>query len=149
MSIGIKSRFFNNARKMAVESIRNPEKMRRLIASALELTTKAGRNAKLQALSNKVQTLIRFVQASISREYNVMPWRSLILSVAALIYFVNAFDAIFDFIPLLGFVDDAAVLTAVLTSINNDLAKFIEWENSVKPQRTNVVDAEFEEVKEG
>ena len=144
-----KHRLFKHARKVAVETLRNPEKLRQLLASAMQLTTKEGRNAKVQALNEKAQPLIRFARAYLNREYTTIPWRTLILVVAALIYFVNPFDAIFDALPLVGFIDDAAVLTAVLSSIKHDLAKFLEWERSTKEPQTMVIDAEFEEVKNG
>ena len=47
---------------------------------------------------------------------------------AALIYFLNPFDLIPDFLPTLGLVDDATLVALVVASISEDLARFREWE---------------------
>ena len=38
-------------------------------------------------------------------------------------------DAIPDFVPVAGFVDDAAVLAWVLVSAKNEIDKFRKWES--------------------
>ncbi|HHE31446.1 MAG TPA: DUF1232 domain-containing protein, partial [Chlorobaculum parvum] len=87
-----------------------------------------------------------------NREYRIVPWQTLILAITAIVYFINPFDMVADFLPLIGFIDDAAVLTAVLASINHDLNTFLEWEkgNSTGEDEPmpKVVDADYEEVKE-
>ena len=70
------------------------------------------------------------VRCSASREYLDTPWQTIVLITAALIYFVSPFDAIADFIPIIGFVDDAAVISVVLASISKDVEKFIAWETT-------------------
>jgi uncharacterized membrane protein YkvA (DUF1232 family) len=145
-------RIFERARKSAEETLRDPEKIRSVIDTALHMVGSASTSSPFHELTDKFQTLIRLVRAYVNREYRIVPWQTVILAVAALIYFVNPFDAIADFLPVIGFFDDAAVLTAVLASINHDLTAFLEWEksaaqNSGEPM-PRVVDAVFEEVKE-
>lgn len=146
------NRFFERARQKAEETIRDPEKLRGVIDSAVQMASNPGASSKFSELSDKFQTLIRLVRAYLSREYHIVPWQTLILAVTALIYFVNPFDLITDFIPLVGFIDDAAVLTAVLASINHDLNAFLEWEKGSSTGEDEpmpkVVDADYEEVKE-
>ena len=143
---------FERARKAAEETLRDPEKIRNVIDTALHMAGSASTSSPLHDLSDKFQALVRLVRAYVNRQYRVVPWQTITLAVAALIYFVNPLDAIADFLPLVGFFDDAAVLTAVLASINHDLNAFLDWEknaaqNSGEPL-PRVVDAEFEEVKE-
>ncbi|ACF12465.1 protein of unknown function DUF1232 [Chlorobaculum parvum NCIB 8327] len=146
------NRFFERARQKAEETIRDPEKLRGVIDSAVQMASNPGASSKFSELSDKFQTLIRLVRAYLSREYHIVPWQTLILAVTALIYFVNPFDLITDFIPLVGFIDDAAVLTAVLASINHDLNAFLEWEKGSSTGEDEpmpkVVDADYEEVEE-
>jgi uncharacterized membrane protein YkvA (DUF1232 family) len=145
-------RIFERARKAAEETLRDPEKIRNVIDTALHMAGSAGASSPFNEITDKFQALVRLVRAYVNRQYRVVPWQTVILAVAALIYFVNPFDAIADFLPLVGFFDDAAVLTAVLASINHDLNEFLDWEKSAA-QNTGepmprVVDADFEEVKE-
>ncbi|NTW55006.1 MAG: DUF1232 domain-containing protein [Chlorobaculum sp.] len=147
-----KGRIFERARKSAEQTLRDPEKIRNVIDTALHMVGSASTSSPFHELTEKLQTLVRLVRAYVNRQYCVVPWQTVILAVAALIYFVNPLDAIADFLPLVGFFDDAAVLTAVLASINHDLNAFLEWEksaaqNSGEPM-PRVVDAVFEEVKE-
>jgi uncharacterized membrane protein YkvA (DUF1232 family) len=147
-----KERVFERARKVAEETIRDPDKIRNVIDAALNMIGSASSSSPFHELTDKFQSLVRLVRAYVNREYRVVPWQTVVLSVAALIYFVNPFDAIVDFLPLIGFFDDAAVLTAVLASINHDLNAFLDWEKSTTQNSgepvPRVVDAVFEEVKE-
>ncbi|HWQ41187.1 MAG TPA: YkvA family protein, partial [Desulfosporosinus sp.] len=63
-------------------------------------------------------------------EYREVPWQTLVLITAGLIYLVSPVDAIPDFMPLIGFSDDFAVLSAVIISVGRDLEKFLAWEKA-------------------
>jgi uncharacterized membrane protein YkvA (DUF1232 family) len=45
------------------------------------------------------------------------------------IYFLNPFDVSPDFIPGVGYVDDAVVLGFVASSVKKDLVRFLRWES--------------------
>ncbi len=80
----------------------------RLLALLTQALMKAGScREALQSVWNRLTALIRLVKAWISGDYREIPWRSIALSVAAIIYFVNPIDMIPDIIPILGFFDDA------------------------------------------
>ena len=144
-----KEKAYERAKKKAEKVVGDPEKVKKIVNSALNKATSSSYSAQFQEIADKLQALVRLVKSWINKEYRSTPWQTIILAVTALVYFVTPFDAIFDFIPLLGFADDVAILTAVLSSINHDLDKFIEWEqNLVQNDEPSVsaVDADFEEV---
>ncbi|UZJ39438.1 YkvA family protein [Prosthecochloris sp. SCSIO W1102] len=143
---------FERAKKKAENVARNPEKVKQIIDSALNKATAQKTSSQFQEITDKLQALLRMLKSWLNKEYSVIPWQTIILAFTAIIYFVTPFDAIFDFIPLLGFADDVAVLTAVLASINRDLDKFMEWEGELVQEEapvTDAVEADFEEVKGG
>lgn len=84
----------------------------------------------LSRVRDELGLLIRFVRAWGRREYRVIPWRPLLYATAALVYFVSPMDLIPDLLPGLGFVDDVAVVTAVLRSIQRELGAFSAWEDT-------------------
>ena len=142
---------FERAKKKAENVARDPEKVKKIIDSALHKATATKTSSQFQEISDKLQALVRMLRSWINRDYRIIPWQTIILSITAIVYFVTPFDAIFDFIPFLGFADDVAVLTAVIASINHDLDKFMEWEGEPVQEEAPVagaVDADFEEIAE-
>ena len=45
-----------------------------------------------------------------------------------MLYLISPLDVIPDFIPVVGYADDAAVIAWVLTSLAEDLKNFKSWE---------------------
>jgi len=52
----------------------------------------------------------------------------LLYALAGVVYFVNPFDILPDFLLGLGFLDDASVIAFVMKSIKSELDRFAEWE---------------------
>ncbi|HEY7680691.1 MAG TPA: YkvA family protein [Terriglobia bacterium] len=82
----------------------------------------------LGEMQDGLRELMRLLRAWTLGRYKVVPWKTLTMALAAVIYFVNPFDLLPDFIPLLGFTDDASVIAFVLKSITKDISKFRDWE---------------------
>jgi uncharacterized membrane protein YkvA (DUF1232 family) len=73
---------------------------------------------------NQIILLLDMIKSYWSGEYREIPWFSIAMSAAALLYFINPIDIIPDIIPLIGFVDDAFVVGFVIKSIQGDLKKY-------------------------
>lgn len=82
----------------------------------------------LAAVFNQLSDLIRLVKAWATRRYRTIPWRSASLIIAGLLYFVSPLDALPDFIPGLGFLDDAFIITWLMRAVRQELEKFRAWE---------------------
>ncbi len=74
--------------------------------------------------------------------YPVIPWTVIATLVGALLYVLSPLDLIPDFIPVVGFTDDAGVFAVALSFAGADLEKYREW----KRQRAETIDAEWDEV---
>lgn len=57
-----------------------------------------------------------------------MPWPSLLLVASAVVYFVTPADLIPDLLPGIGFMDDVAVVSAVVQAVRDELERFRTWE---------------------
>lgn len=62
-----------------------------------------------------------------TKAYSNIPWRTIALVVAAILYFINPFDIIPDFLPILGYTDDAIAFAAIFKSAQQDLQDYCQW----------------------
>lgn len=86
-------------------------------------------NGPLQKFITEVKMLFPLVKDYYNGAYREIPWWSISAVVAALIYVLSPIDLIPDFIPIIGFIDDAAVVAVCLSLIRNDLDKYVLWKN--------------------
>ena len=125
-SIG--SRSYGKSRAKAADYIRNKDKLSGLIDRASLKAT--GKQGKLKDVWGSLLAFFRLVRAYLNGSYRQVAPRSLLMIVAALVYFVSPIDLIPDFILGLGFIDDAAVLAWTIKACASDLAAFIAWEQN-------------------
>ena len=74
--------------------------------------------------------MIRVIRDYQGGEYRDMPAPKLLIIIAAIIYFVSPFDVIPDWIPVLGHIDDAFVISLALKSVRADLDTFMASETA-------------------
>lgn len=60
------------------------------------------------------------------RDEIAIPWKTAAAITAALLYFINPFDIVPDFIPVVGYLDDVVVVGACLKLIQADLRAYAE-----------------------
>ncbi|MDB5234067.1 MAG: hypothetical protein JWR44_1060 [Hymenobacter sp.] len=75
-----------------------------------------------------LQTMFRLIKSSMSGEYTGVPGTTVAAAVAVLIYFLSPIDLIPDFIPVLGLLDDVALVAWFSTTLKHELDRFHEWE---------------------
>lgn len=95
---------------------RSTEKLKKLAEESVEW----------DEMKSKIAMLIKMVKSHISGEYKAFSNPSLLLIVFALIYFITPTDVIPDFIPALGFTDDATVLLLVYRKLSKDIEAYVE-----------------------
>ena len=118
-------KIWENAKKTAGDK----EQVKSTLSKAAnKLKSLAERSNELQELKSRLEILIRMVQSHISGENRSFPVSTIILIVFALIYFITPMDFIPDFIPVLGFTDDASIVFLIARKLNRDIKKFHLWE---------------------
>ena len=88
---------------------------------------------RLGEIWDTLGALIRLLRAWARGRYSVVPWRTLVFALAGILYFLDPLDIIPDPIPVIGYVDDAAVLAFVLRAIRKDVERFLAWERASLP----------------
>jgi uncharacterized membrane protein YkvA (DUF1232 family) len=83
-------------------------------------------NASLPRMAMHVRLGFGLIKDYVQGNYRKLPFWSVASVAAALGYFLAPTDLIPDFIPGIGYLDDAAVLALVLSGIREDLKKYAE-----------------------
>lgn len=83
-----------------------------------------------QMIQEKFFTLGRLAKAYAKGRYRAVPWKAMLILLAAVIYFINPLDLIPDLIPMAGLTDDFAVLLWVYNALRTEVDKFLDWEES-------------------
>jgi uncharacterized membrane protein YkvA (DUF1232 family) len=109
-----------------------------LLLSVLRKREKAG--VAMSALGRDLQLLQGLCMAWWRGEYRAIDGQALLAVVAALLYFLAPFDALPDWLPLLGFVDDLAVLTWVMHRWRHELEAFRAWREAQSPETLRVIE---------
>lgn len=86
----------------------------------------------MSQLRGDLTSLLRLTHAWSTRRYHQAPWKSVLLAVAAILYFLNPIDLIPDALLGIGFLDDAAVIGMVVKAIHNELRRFERWDSAQK-----------------
>ena len=127
----LNNRFFEVALQKASRILGKPGRLIMLL-STMGRKIQQSNFTKHDAMvaKEKFFTLGRLLQAYARGEYREIPWKSLVLIVAAIIYFINPIDVIPDILPIVGLSDDFAVLLMVYKSLGSDIDRFVDWEKS-------------------
>jgi uncharacterized membrane protein YkvA (DUF1232 family) len=117
------SQALTNARSYA----KDPERLRQLFKEAVKKAPTIPREP-FKDLWAYFQAMLRLIRAYYRREYRNVPLQNLVMIVGAIIYILNPFDLIPDWIVGLGFADDAVVLAFAVRQTRQTLDDFMTWE---------------------
>jgi uncharacterized membrane protein YkvA (DUF1232 family) len=108
-----------------------------LFAVASKSASEGGRLGKLK---DDLRLLQALCLAYWRGEYRAISRKSILTVVAGLMYFLSPLDAIPDFIPVFGMLDDIAVLAWVMKSLSAELSAFRAWREAQRPEKLAVVE---------
>ncbi len=127
----MKNRFFDIALKSAARLAGKNGRIALLIGKLGYKMSKVNwKEVELREAKEKFIVLGRLTKAYATGKYRHIPWKSLLIILAAIIYFVNPIDLIPDVVPLLGLSDDMGVLVWVYDTMRGEVDKFLTWEKS-------------------
>lgn len=122
-----KSESYLKAKSKAEDYIKDPERLSKLIGDA---TKKAARKTgPLKEVWGSLTACFRLINAYATGTYREIPWSTLVMIVASVIYFVMPVDLIPDFIVGLGLTDDVALLGWTIKTFRTDINDFVRWES--------------------
>ncbi|MDT0676412.1 YkvA family protein [Zunongwangia sp. F117] len=95
-----------------------------------KIKSKFQNKGKLSRYFDDVQILFSLVRDYSNGSYREIPWNIIASIGGALLYVLSPIDLIPDFIPVIGYLDDAAVIAFCLNLIEKDLAAYKVWKDS-------------------
>jgi uncharacterized membrane protein YkvA (DUF1232 family) len=120
--------YFKHAMAQARELFSNREKMLKTVDKAFsKVTDIEGGEGEVKGLANKVKIFIRMIKAYVDGEYREVPWKTMLIILAGLVYFVNPLDLIPDFLPGVGYIDDITIVLWIFKSVEEDILRFQEY----------------------
>ena len=108
------------------------EKTDKLETILLEIETKLKDIPKIGEALSYIPTLISMVKSYIQKEYTGIPVRTIVAIISALVYFLSPIDVIPDLLPVVGHIDDAAIILACINLVGRDIKDYIEWREKNK-----------------
>ncbi|EKB1972293.1 DUF1232 domain-containing protein [Vibrio parahaemolyticus] len=81
----------------------------------------------LSKLWNDIKLMVNLITDYVKGDYTEVPWRVIAAITGAIVYFASPIDVIPDFIPVVGYLDDALVIKLALDLASEDLLEYKRW----------------------
>ncbi len=101
----------------------------KVVTKSDDIQKKFGGRGPLTRFIEDGKLLISLVRDYWSGDYQQIPYGTIASVVFTLIYVFNPFDIVPDVLPIVGQVDDVAVMGACLMLVEQDLHKYREWKD--------------------
>jgi uncharacterized membrane protein YkvA (DUF1232 family) len=101
--------------------------VQKVISKSEEIQKKFSASGPLARFVEDGKLLISIVKDYWSGAYRQIPYSAIASIVFALIYVLNPFDMMPDMLPIIGQLDDVAVMGACLILVEQDLHKYKDW----------------------
>ena len=78
---------------------------------------------------DKILLLFQLLKDYKNKRYTQTPWLSVAAILFGLLYILNPLDLVPDFIPFIGYIDDASVIALTYKMISSDVQNYQEWKS--------------------
>ena len=126
-----RNRAFANALARAKSYAKDPKALRDLVQEAAD-KAKSLPKAPFKDLWAYFQAMLRLTRAYYRGDYRNIRIANLVVIIGAIVYVLDPWDLIPDWIPGLGFMDDATILAFAVQKTRQTLDDFSAWETTAR-----------------
>jgi uncharacterized membrane protein YkvA (DUF1232 family) len=98
-----------------------------IIKEEEKLKEKLKDNNQLERFTTDVVLFVSLVKDYYQGNYRKVPYKTISAVTVGLLYILNPIDLIPDFIPVIGYIDDALIIAFCLKMVEKDLKKYQAW----------------------
>ena len=128
--IALKKSYSNAYEKQvskAGKMLTNKKNISKKIRKARDIFERLHNIPKFDVLSKNICSLCDLLSDYIDGVYQKAPMSTIVAVLGGVLYLVLPFDILADFIPVCGWLDDAAILAFVIATVQNDVREYLEW----------------------
>ncbi len=101
-----------------------------IIEEEEKLKEKLKDSSHLQRFATDIVLFMSLAKDYYQGNYRKVPYKTISAVAVGLVYILNPIDLIPDFIPVIGYIDDALVIAFCLKMVEKDLKKYQEWKQA-------------------
>ncbi len=125
-----KSRQYMASQSKAKKYVKDAKRLKKLYDEVSAKADEVG-DGPFGATWRYLKAMLRLISSYANGSYRKVPTASLVMIVTAAIYFLSPIDVIPDFIPVVGYIDDALIVAFTVAAVKEDLNRFLAWERTV------------------
>lgn len=123
----------------AKELVENQDKWERFKKTLYPFFDKWKKIPVIGSVIDDIVTMAELADAYVHKKYINIPFGTILSIVAALLYVLSPVDLIPDALPVIGYIDDVAVVMLVLRfGVDKDLNKFRKWKEEILRNKTEL-----------
>lgn len=135
-----RKRFYQKCVAKADKMILNKEKVSNVIKKARKIFERLHNLPKCAELSEHICDFCDLLSDYFDGVYQNLPLSTIVALLAGLLYLVLPFDVIADFLPAIGWIDDAAILSFVILAEQNDVKEYLAWKENRVLADSSIID---------
>lgn len=103
------------------------EDVSKALGSQSKIEDKISKSGMLEKYAELGKLMFQMLKDYRKGIYTDVPWFTIGTIVFSLLYVLNPFDIVPDFIPVVGYIDDLSVFALGLRFIETDLHNYLDW----------------------
>ena len=123
-------KFYEKCIAKAKKMLPNKKKISNVLKKARRIFERLHNIPKCEALAKNICNFCDLLSDYFAGVYQNLPLSTVVAALAGLIYVVLPIDVLADFVPVLGWLDDAAVLAFVVAAEQNDVKEYLNWKKN-------------------